>query len=46
MTHQSMREWAYDPDTDLLSMLRTRFAVLLAGARGVTPAALNRADAG
>jgi AcrR family transcriptional regulator len=46
MTHQSMREWAYDPDADLLSMLRTRFAVLLAGARAVTPAALNRASAG
>ena len=45
MTYQSMREWAYDADGDLLAMLRTRFAVLLAGARAVTPAALNRGSA-
>jgi AcrR family transcriptional regulator len=42
MAYQTIREWAYDPDADLLTMLRTRFAVLLAGARAVTPAALSR----
>jgi AcrR family transcriptional regulator len=42
MTHESMREWAYDEDGELLPMLRTRFAVLLAGARTVTTAALSR----
>lgn len=42
MTYESMREWAYHEDGDLLTMLRTRFAVLLAGARAVTPAALSR----
>jgi AcrR family transcriptional regulator len=42
MTYESMREWAYDEDDDLLALLRTRFAVLLAGARAVTPAALSR----
>jgi AcrR family transcriptional regulator len=42
MTYESMREWAYDENGDLLTMLRTRFAVLLAGARAVTPAALSR----
>ncbi len=41
MTHESMREWAYDEDGELLPMLRTRFALLLAGARTVTPAALS-----
>jgi AcrR family transcriptional regulator len=45
MTHESMREWAYDEDGELLTMVRTRFAVLLAGARAVTPAALSHAAA-
>jgi AcrR family transcriptional regulator len=40
MVYESLREWAYDEDADLLSMLRTRFAVLLAGARTVTADAL------
>lgn len=42
MLYESMREWAYDEDADLLAMLRTRFAVLLAGARTVTAEALGR----
>jgi len=42
MAYQSMREWAYQADADLLATLRTRFAVLLAGARAVTPEALSR----
>jgi AcrR family transcriptional regulator len=41
MTHESMREWAYNEDGELLTMLRTRFALLLAGARAVTPTALT-----
>jgi AcrR family transcriptional regulator len=40
MVYESLREWAYDEDADLLSMLQTRFAVLLAGARTVTADAL------
>lgn len=43
MLYQSLREWAYDEEADLLTMLRERFAVLLAGARGVTTGALGRA---
>lgn len=42
MVYESLREWAYDEGTDLLATLRTRFAVLLAGARAVTPEALAR----
>ena len=42
MVYESLREWAYLADADLLAMLRTRFAVLLAGARTVTPEALAR----
>jgi AcrR family transcriptional regulator len=42
MVYESMREWAYDEDADLLAVLRTRFAVLLAGARTVTREALGR----
>jgi AcrR family transcriptional regulator len=42
MLYESMREWAYAEAGDLLPMLRTRFAVLLAGARAVTPADLAR----
>jgi AcrR family transcriptional regulator len=41
MVYESLREWAYDDNADLLAMLRTRFAVLLAGARAVTPEALR-----
>jgi AcrR family transcriptional regulator len=37
MVYESMREWAYAEDGDLLPLLRTRFAVLLAGARAVLP---------
>jgi AcrR family transcriptional regulator len=44
MVYESLREWAYDEGADLLATLRTRFAVLLAGARAVTPAALARRD--
>jgi AcrR family transcriptional regulator len=40
MVYQSLREWAHDDGADLLAMLRERFAVLLAGARSVSPAAL------
>jgi AcrR family transcriptional regulator len=43
MVYVSLREWAYADGTDLLSMLRERFAVLLAGARVVSPEALKRA---
>lgn len=35
MLYSSLREWAYDSGADLLTMLRERFAVLLAGARSV-----------
>lgn len=35
MLYESLREWAYDERTDMLTMLRERFAVLLAGARAV-----------
>jgi AcrR family transcriptional regulator len=37
MLYSSLREWAYDDSAGLLTMLRERFAVLLAGARAVTP---------
>jgi AcrR family transcriptional regulator len=43
MLYASFREWAHDDDADLLAMLRTRFAVLLAGARSVSPAVIRRA---
>jgi AcrR family transcriptional regulator len=42
MVYESMREWAYNEDGDLLAMMRCRFAVLLAGARTVKPADLVR----
>jgi AcrR family transcriptional regulator len=42
MLYESMREWAYETDTDLLPLLRTRFAVLLAGARTLRPDDLPR----
>lgn len=45
MLYESLREWAYDDSADLLAMLRERFAVLLAGARGVAASALARARA-
>jgi AcrR family transcriptional regulator len=45
MLYESLREWAYDEQIDLLTMLRERFAVLLAGARGVTASAIGRARA-
>jgi AcrR family transcriptional regulator len=45
MLYESLREWAYDEQVDLLTMLRERFAVLLAGARGVTADAIGRARA-
>lgn len=35
MLYSSLREWAYDENSDLLTMLRERFAVLLAGARAL-----------
>jgi hypothetical protein len=41
MLYESLRQWAYDESADLLAMLRARFAVLLAGARAVTPEALG-----
>jgi AcrR family transcriptional regulator len=41
MVYESLRQWAYDEGADLLAMLRTRFAVLLAGARAVRPEALG-----
>ena len=44
MVYESLREWAYDEGADLLATLRTRFAVLLAGARAVTPEALAGRD--
>jgi AcrR family transcriptional regulator len=40
MFYESLREWAYD-EADLLATLRERFAVLLAGARGVTADAIE-----
>lgn len=43
MLYESLREWAYDDRADLLAMVRERFAVLLAGARGVTADAIRRA---
>jgi AcrR family transcriptional regulator len=43
MLYESLREWAYDEQADLLTMLRERFAVLLAGARGVTADAIGQA---
>lgn len=46
MFYESLREWAYDEEIDLLAMLRMRFAVLLAGARAVSPDALGTAPAG
>jgi len=46
MVYESMREWAYNEwaneDGDLLALMRTRFAVLLAGARTVKPEDLVR----
>ena len=45
MLYESLREWAYDEQADLLTMLRERFAVLLAGARGVTSEAIGKARA-
>jgi len=45
MLYESLREWAYDEQIDLLTMLRERFAVLLAGARGVTADAVGKARA-
>jgi AcrR family transcriptional regulator len=42
MLYASLREWAHDEAADLLSVLRTRFAVLLAGARCVRAEALPR----
>ena len=42
MLYESLREWAYGDQGDLLAMLRERFAVLLAGARGVTADAISR----
>lgn len=41
MFYESLREWAYDEEINLLAMLRMRFAVLLAGARAVSPGALG-----
>lgn len=41
MLYSSLREWAYDESASLLTMLRERFAVLLAGARAVSPGALG-----
>jgi AcrR family transcriptional regulator len=41
MLYESLREWAYDDQADLLAMLRERFAVLLAGARSVTASAIT-----
>jgi AcrR family transcriptional regulator len=41
MLYQSLREWAHDESASLLAMLRERFAVLLAGARTVSPEALD-----
>jgi hypothetical protein len=41
MLYSSLREWAYDENASLLTMLRERFAVLLAGARAVSPEALG-----
>ena len=43
MLYESLREWAYDEQVDLLTMLRERFAVLLAGARSVTADAVGQA---
>ncbi len=43
MLYASLREWAHDETADLRVTLRTRFAVLLAGARGVSAEALSRA---
>ncbi|UGQ12587.1 TetR/AcrR family transcriptional regulator [Yinghuangia sp. ASG 101] len=40
MLMSSIRAWAYQDDFRLLDVLRRRFAVLLAGARGVTEDAL------
>jgi len=38
----AISQWAYEDDAHLLTMLRERFAVLLAGARGVTADALRQ----
>jgi AcrR family transcriptional regulator len=43
MLYESLREWAYEEQADLLPVLRERFAVLLAGARGVTADAIAQA---
>jgi hypothetical protein len=45
MFYESLREWAYDEQADLLAMLRERFAVLLDGARAVTAEAIAVAKA-
>jgi AcrR family transcriptional regulator len=39
----AIQDWAFGEDVHLADMLRERFAVLLAGARHVSPAALGRA---
>jgi len=46
MFYESLREWAFDDQVDLLAMLRERFAVLLAGARAVSADAISNARAG
>src|SRR5258708_345814 len=38
----AIRDWAYEEDASLLATLRLRFAVLLAGARNVSAAALGQ----
>src|SRR5258707_13032074 len=38
----AIRDWAYEEDASLLATLRLRFAVLLAGARNVSAAALRQ----
>jgi AcrR family transcriptional regulator len=46
MLMAAIQEWAYNEDTRLADVLRERFAVLLAGARNVSPDALGRPGAG
>jgi AcrR family transcriptional regulator len=41
MLYSSLRDWAHDEVADLLPLLRSQFAVLLAGARAVTRQALG-----
>jgi len=43
MLYASLREWAHDEAADLLAVLRTRFAVLLAGARCIRAESLPQA---